>query len=84
VDASAADRPGHRASAVVPARQTGWSYSNTNYIVVGLILQRVTHRPVSRLIEQRIVRPLRLRHTYLAERSTDIAGITLTVTCPRR
>jgi len=48
--------------------------SNTNYIVMGLILQRVTHRPVSQLIEQRIIRPLRLRHTFFPERSPDIPG----------
>jgi D-alanyl-D-alanine carboxypeptidase len=53
---------------------TSWSYSNTNYIVVGLILQRVTHRPVSDLIEQRIIQPLHLRHTSFPDRSPDIAG----------
>ena len=53
---------------------TSWSYSNTNYIVVGLILRRVTHRPVADLIDKRIVRPLHLRHTSLPERSPDITG----------
>ena len=53
---------------------TGWSYSNTNYIVLGLILQRVTHRSVSKLIDQRIIRPLHLRHTSLPVRSPDITG----------
>ena len=53
---------------------TSWSYSNTNYIVMGLILQRVTHRPVSTLLRQRIIWPLGLRHTYLPERSPDIRG----------
>src|SRR3954468_4066681 len=60
------------AHAPVFAPGTGWSYSNTNYIVMGLILQRVTHRPVSTLLRQRIVRPLGLRHTYLPERSPAI------------
>jgi D-alanyl-D-alanine carboxypeptidase len=53
---------------------TGWSYSNTNDIVIGLILQRITHRSVSQLVDQRIVRPLGLRHTSLPERSPDIPG----------
>lgn len=53
---------------------TGWSYSNTNYVVVGLILERVTHRPISALIQQRIVRPLRLAHTFFPEISPDIPG----------
>lgn len=53
---------------------TSWSYSNTNYIVAGLILERVTHQSMSQLIQQRITRPLRLRHTSLPERSPDIQG----------
>lgn len=52
----------------------GWSYSNTNYIVAGLILERVTRRPVSQLVEQRIIRPLRLRQTSFPERSPEIRG----------
>ncbi len=42
--------------------------------MVGLILEQVTREPVSRLIERRIIQPLRLRHTYLPDRSPDIAG----------
>jgi D-alanyl-D-alanine carboxypeptidase len=53
---------------------TSWSYSNTNYVVMGLILQQVTHRHLRQLIEQRIVRPLHLRHTFLPEISPDISG----------
>src|SRR3954468_23178522 len=43
----------------------GWSYSNTGYILAGLILQKATGRSVQQLIRDRIVRPLRLQHTYL-------------------
>ena len=53
---------------------TSWSYSNTNYIVAGLILQEVTHQSISQLIQKRITGPLRLRHTSLPERSPDIPG----------
>lgn len=41
-----------------------WEYSNTNYLVAGLIVERVTGRPIGEEIEKRIVRPLHLRHTY--------------------
>ncbi|WP_078945883.1 serine hydrolase domain-containing protein [Streptomyces exfoliatus] len=41
-----------------------WSYSNTNYILAGLIAQKVTGRPLAEEIDRRIVRPLGLRHTY--------------------
>jgi len=42
-----------------------WGYSNTNYIALGLILQKVTNRSVRQLVEERISRPLGLSHTYL-------------------
>ncbi len=41
-----------------------WSYSNTNYVLAGLIAQKVTGRPLAEEIDRRIVRPLGLRHTY--------------------
>ena len=53
---------------------TSWSYSNTNYIVIGLILERVTHRSVSSLLRQRIIRPLRLHDTMYPTRSPNIPG----------
>jgi D-alanyl-D-alanine carboxypeptidase len=53
---------------------TGWAYSNTNYIVTGLILQAATHRSVERLVRDRILRPLGLRGTYFPARDPDIAG----------
>jgi len=44
---------------------TAWAYSNTNYIALGLILQKVTNRSVRQLVEERISQPLGLKHTYL-------------------
>ncbi len=43
---------------------TKWEYSNTNYVVLGLLVQRVTGRPVGEEITRRIIRPLDLRDTY--------------------
>lgn len=43
----------------------GWEYSNTNYVLAGMILQKVTGTPVAELIAARITGPLHLRHTYL-------------------
>ena len=40
-------------------------YSNTNYILLGLIIEEVTGRPVETEIAERIVEPLGLAHTYL-------------------
>jgi D-alanyl-D-alanine carboxypeptidase len=42
---------------------TSWSYSNTNYVLAGLIVERVTRRGVGAEIERRIIRPLGLRDT---------------------
>src|SRR5690606_18738821 len=53
-------------------------YSNTNYIALGLLLERVTGSTVENLIESRITGPLGMRDTYLAtgpdgESNTDLA-----------
>ena len=44
-----------------------WSYSNTNYTLIGLILKRQTGMSLADLVEQRIARPLHLSHTYFAD-----------------
>ena len=43
---------------------TAFSYSNTNYVVAGLLIERVTGTTIARQLERRIVRPLGLRHTW--------------------
>nr|WP_305790173.1 serine hydrolase domain-containing protein [Actinoplanes lichenis] len=43
---------------------TQWAYSNTNYVVAGLLVQKVTGRPLAEQITTRIVGKLGLRHTY--------------------
>ncbi|GGP63301.1 serine hydrolase domain-containing protein [Streptomyces abikoensis] len=42
----------------------GWNYSSTNYVVAGLIVQKVTGRTLAAEIDQRVVQRLGLRHTY--------------------
>ncbi|MFF5178227.1 serine hydrolase domain-containing protein [Micromonospora sp. NPDC000316] len=41
-----------------------WEYSNTNYVLAGLIVEQVTERPIGEEITNRIIRPLGLRDTY--------------------
>jgi D-alanyl-D-alanine carboxypeptidase len=41
----------------------GWSYSNTNYIVLGLLIERVTGHRYDAEVSRRILRPLGLRST---------------------
>lgn len=41
-----------------------WGYSNTNYVLAGLIVQKVTGRPLAEEMDRRIIKPIGLRHTY--------------------
>ncbi len=43
---------------------TGWQYSNTNYVLAGLLAQKVTGRPVGEEITKRVINRIGLRHTY--------------------
>jgi D-alanyl-D-alanine carboxypeptidase len=43
----------------------GWSYSDTNYFVLGLIVEAATGRPLARELRLRILAPLHLRATSL-------------------
>ncbi|MEE1802577.1 serine hydrolase [Streptomyces sp. JV176] len=42
---------------------TDWKYSNTNYVLAGMIVEKVTGRPYGDEIERRVLRPLGLRAT---------------------
>ncbi|MEU3352875.1 serine hydrolase domain-containing protein [Streptomyces sp. NPDC037389] len=44
---------------------TKWAYSNTNYLLAGLIIQKVTGHALAAEMDQRIVKRIGLRHTYL-------------------
>ncbi|HBF78904.1 MAG TPA: peptidase [Streptomyces sp.] len=43
---------------------TGWGYSNTNYLVLGMVIDEVTGVGFRTYIERTILRPLRLDDTY--------------------
>lgn len=43
---------------------TSWSYSNTNYILAGMIIEAVTGRSWTDEVTTRVIRPLHLRDTY--------------------
>jgi D-alanyl-D-alanine carboxypeptidase len=42
---------------------TQWSYSNSNYLLLGLIAEAVTRRPLEELVRERIIEPLGLHGT---------------------
>ncbi|WP_344121543.1 serine hydrolase domain-containing protein [Streptomyces blastmyceticus] len=41
-----------------------WEYSNTNYVLAGLIVEKVTRHPVAEEIDRRVIKRIGLRHTY--------------------
>jgi D-alanyl-D-alanine carboxypeptidase len=53
---------------------TSWSYSNTNYILLGMVIRRVTGNDHRAEVQRRILRPLRLRHTELPGTDPRITG----------
>ncbi len=53
---------------------TGWSYSNTGYALLGMIIGKVTGRPWHVEVDRRIVRPLHLKHTSFPGYSPEIPG----------
>jgi D-alanyl-D-alanine carboxypeptidase len=46
-----------------PGRTEITSYSNTNYVLLGMIVEAVTGRPIGDVLEQRLFRPLHLSDT---------------------
>lgn len=53
---------------------TKWSYSNTNYVLAGLIIQRATGHTWRYEVQHRIVAPLGLRDTYTPDTYPLIPG----------
>ncbi|MFJ2740840.1 serine hydrolase domain-containing protein [Streptomyces sp. NPDC087440] len=51
-----------------------YRYSNTNFVVVGMLIEQATGTPVARQYERRIIKPLKLRHTSYVHPDTRIKG----------
>jgi D-alanyl-D-alanine carboxypeptidase len=49
---------------------TDWTYSNTNYVLLGKIIERLTHQPVEQAIKEYIFKPLGMNHTLLPPRTS--------------
>jgi D-alanyl-D-alanine carboxypeptidase len=44
---------------------TGFSYSNTNYVLAALVMEKAGDRTYEQEVRQRIIKPLKLRGTYM-------------------
>jgi D-alanyl-D-alanine carboxypeptidase len=53
---------------------SSWAYSSTNYLRLGLVVERVTGNPYAAEVERRILRPLDLRDTGFPGADPHIAG----------
>lgn len=42
----------------------GWEYSNTGYVVAGLLVQKVTGRPIGEVVTGKVIRRAGLKDTY--------------------
>jgi D-alanyl-D-alanine carboxypeptidase len=51
-----------------------WAYSNTNYMLVGQIIERATGHRLGRELRQRVLRPLHLRDTSFPIDASTITG----------
>lgn len=53
---------------------TSWEYSNTNYIIAGLLIERVTGHTVASEVGRRILKPLGMSRTYFPGQEIGIRG----------
>ncbi len=53
---------------------TRWSYSNTGYVLLGRVIEKVSKEPMSQFLRRRILEPLGMKHS-LFDPSEDVAGM---------
>jgi CubicO group peptidase (beta-lactamase class C family) len=51
-----------------------WRYDNTGYVLLGMLLDRVTGTPYPEYVEREIARPLGLEHVYYCDTERVIPG----------
>src|SRR5919106_1845548 len=51
---------------------TGFQYSDSNYILLGLVIQQVEGRPIGAVLRRRIIKPLKLSGTSWPGKSLDL------------
>src|SRR5436190_21990678 len=51
---------------------TKWQYSNTNYVVAGVIVEKIAHMPLLQFLQQKVFAPLGIKSTF----DTDAGPLT--------
>jgi D-alanyl-D-alanine carboxypeptidase len=66
-------------SLALPRHEPGsFSYANSNYVLIGLVIESVANRPVGELLRERILDPLGLSATRLPATATAAGGLVST------
>ncbi|NKE56736.1 beta-lactamase family protein [Lentzea sp. PSKA42] len=53
---------------------TKWEYNNTNYVILGLLIEKVTGKQYEKVVGQRVLKPLHLNDTTFPGDDTNIHG----------
>src|SRR5207342_1659242 len=46
---------------------TNWSYAHTNFMILGVILSQIGKKPLQTLLQQKVLKPMGLKHTIYSE-----------------
>lgn len=64
-----------KALAFAPGESGKWEYSNTNYVLLGMIAEKVTGRPVEQLLRERILTPIGANETFFHGKEEIVGDI---------
>ncbi|MCB0615906.1 MAG: serine hydrolase [Phaeodactylibacter sp.] len=53
----------------------GWAYSDTNYLLLGMLLEKISGKAYYALLQEQILGPLGLQHTFPSDKP-DLPGLT--------
>ncbi len=54
------------------ATGSSFAYSNSNYLLLGLVAEKVTGKPIVELVQERVFRPLGMTRSFVADEMTVI------------
>lgn len=63
---------------------TNWSYAHSDYLILGLALEKITGRPLRVALRRQVLRPLRLRNTVASQTAAIPAPVLHAFTSERR
>lgn len=63
---------------------TNWSYSHSDYVILGLALQKITRQPLNVALRRMVLRPLGLRNTVASQTAKIPAPVLHAYTSERR